>query len=120
VDLPALALPFSWGVRCRDLLFVAGQGPVGRDEKVIPGDIRVHNHATLENLKKVVEAAGSDLGSVVSTTVYLSDLADSAAMNGVYSEYFAKEPRPARATVRADLLLGMKVELQGIAYVPSA
>src|SRR5438445_10249375 len=51
-------------------------------------------------------------------TVYLKDLEDFRGMNEVYSESFAAEPRPARATVRADLLLGMKVEIQGIAYIP--
>jgi len=70
----------------------------------------------LENFRKVVEAAGLSLDDVVSTTVYLKDLEDFRAMNEVYSEFFAAEPRPARATVRADLLLGMKVEIQGIAY----
>jgi len=70
---------------------------------------------TLENFRKVVEAAGSSLDRVVSTTVYLRDLGDFRGMNEVFAEYFRTEPRPARATVRADLLLDMKVEIQGIA-----
>jgi len=51
--------------------------------------------------------------------VYLRDLADFAGMNEVYAEFFRTEPRPARATVRADLLFGMKVEIQGIAVAPN-
>src|SRR2546428_8472254 len=117
-DLPAIGLPFSWGVKFGDLVFVAGQGPLGADAKVIEGDIRYQTRKTLENFRKVVEAAGSSLDHVLSTTVYLRDLEDFGGMNEVYAEFFSAEPRPARATVRADLLLGMKVEIQGIAYVP--
>ncbi len=115
-DLPSVGLPFSWGVRWGDLVFVAGQGPLDRDGKVIEGDIRTQTQRTLENFRRVVEAAGSRMDRVLSTTVYLRDLEDFAAMNEVYAAFFDKEPRPARATVRADLLFGMKVEVQGIAY----
>ena len=118
-DLPSVGLPFSWGVRWDRLIFVAGQGPLGKDRKVVGGDIRSEARLTLENFRKVVEAGGSDLGHVLSTTVYLRDLADFAGMNEVYAEFFRTEPRPARATVRADLLFGMKVEIQGIAVAPN-
>jgi len=114
-DLPSLNLPFSWGVRAGHLVFVAGMGPLGPDGKVVEGDIRAQTRVTLENFRKVVEAAGSSLDRVVSTTVYLRDLGDFRGMNEVFAEYFRTEPRPARATVRADLLLDMKVEIQGIA-----
>src|SRR5881296_1507065 len=117
-DLPAIGLPFSWGVKLGDLVFVAGQGPLGPDGRVIEGDIRLQTRKTLENFRKVVEAAGSSLDHVLSTTVYLRDLEDFRGMNEVYAEFFSAEPRPARATVRADLLLDMKVEVQGIAYIP--
>jgi 2-iminobutanoate/2-iminopropanoate deaminase len=116
--LPDLGLPFSWGIRHGDLLFVAGQGPLGPDGKVVPGDIRAQTRLTLENFRNVVEAAGSSLAHVLSTTVYLADLGDARAMNEVYADVFRTEPRPARATVGAALLFGMKVEVQGIAYVP--
>ena len=119
-DLPAVGLPFSWGVRWRDLVFVAGQGPLGPDGKVVEGDIRSQTRRTLENFRRVVGAAKSDMDHVLSTTVYLKDLNDFAAMNEVYATFFPREPRPARATVRADLLFGMKVEIQGIAYVPES
>jgi len=115
VDLPSVGLPFSWGIRRGDLVFIAGQGPLGPNGKVVAGDIRAQTRLTLENFRKVVEAAGSSLDRVVSTTVYLRDLGDFRGMNEVFAEYFRTEPRPARATVRADLLLDMKVEIQGIA-----
>ena len=116
-DLPSIGLPFSWGVRWDRLVFVAGQGPLGKDGNVVSGDIRLETRLTLENFRKVVEAAGSDLAHVLSTTVYLGDLADFAGMNEVYAEFFRAEPRPARATIRADLLFEMKVEIQGVAAV---
>jgi 2-iminobutanoate/2-iminopropanoate deaminase len=116
--LPSLNLPFSWGVRAGDLVFVSGLGPLSPDGKVVEGDIRAQTRVTLENFRKVVEAAGSSLDRVVSTTVYLRDLNDFQGMNEVFAEYFRGEPRPTRATVRADLLFGMKVEIQGMALAP--
>jgi 2-iminobutanoate/2-iminopropanoate deaminase len=110
-------LPFSQGIKAGDMVFVSGQGPIGPDGKVVPGDIRAQTRLTLENFRKVVSAAGSTMDNVVQTTVYLLDLADFPAMNEVYSSFFP-EPRPARATVRADLLFEMKVEVQGIAILP--
>lgn len=109
-------LPFSQGIKSGDMIFVSGQGPIGPDGKVVPGDIRSQTKLTLENFRKIVSAAGSTMENVVQTTVYLLDLADFSAMNEVYSSFFP-EPRPARATVRADLLFGMKVEVQGIAIM---
>jgi 2-iminobutanoate/2-iminopropanoate deaminase len=117
-DLPSLDLPFPWGVKAENLVFISGQGPLGRDGKVVDGDIRAQTKLTLDNVKKVVEAAGSDLDHVVSLTVYLRDLADFAAMNEVYRTFFRNEPRPARATIQAGLLFGMKIEIQGIAVLP--
>ena len=113
-----LGLPFSPALRFGELLFVSGQGPIDTTGKVIPGDIRAQTKATLENFKRIMEAAGSDMDCVLQTTVYLRDLAEYSGMNEVYSSFF-KDPNPARTTVQAgDLLFGMKVEVQGIAYVP--
>ena len=113
-----MGLPFSPGIMLGDFLFVSGQGPIGENGEVEPGDVRAQTKKTLENFKKVVEAAGSKMDEVVQTTVYLKDLADFAGMNESYSSFFSY-PRPARTTVQAELLFGMKVEIQGIAYVPA-
>jgi 2-iminobutanoate/2-iminopropanoate deaminase len=112
-----LNLPFSPGIKYGDLIFVSGQGPIDHNGKVIPGDIKSQTKTTLENFRKVLEAAGSSLEHVLQTTVYLSSLDDFASMNETYSAFFP-DPRPARTTVRADLLFGMKVEITGIACVP--
>lgn len=110
-------LPFSPGIKYGEMIFVSGQGPIDQNGKVIAGDIKAQTRITLENFRKVVSAAGSTMENVLQTTVYLSDLSDFSAMNEVYSSFFP-DPKPARATVRADLLFGMKVEVQGIAILP--
>ncbi|HEV2118579.1 MAG TPA: RidA family protein [Candidatus Bathyarchaeia archaeon] len=113
-----LGLPFSPAVKFGELLFVSGQGPIDKNGKVIPGNIRAQTKATLENFKRIMEAAGSDMNHVLQTTVYIKDLAEFSEMNEVYSSFF-DDPKPARTTVQAgDLLFGMRVEVQGIAYVP--
>src|SRR5438093_13110891 len=102
-SLPAIGLPFSWGVTLDHLIFLAGQGPLGPDGKVIEGDIRVQTQETLENFRRVVEAAGSSLEHVLSTTVYPMNLNYFHGMHDEYSEYLIAEPRHARATTLADL-----------------
>lgn len=111
-----LNLPFSPGVKYGDLVFVSGQGPIDQNGKVIAGDIKAQTRATLENFQKVLMAAGSSMDNVLQLTVYLSDLNDFKEMNDAYSTFF-HDPKPARTTVRADLLFGMKVEIQGIAHI---
>ncbi len=112
-----LGLPFSPGVKFGQLVFISGQGPIGASGKVVQGDIRAQTKLTLENFRRIVEAAGSSMGNTLQTMVYLKDLNDYPTMNEVYSTFFP-EPRPARATVQAELLFGMKVEIQGIAFIP--
>ena len=113
-----LGLPFSPAIRFGELLFVSGQGPIDRNGKVIPGDISTQTKATLENFKRIMEAAGSNMDCVLQTTVYLTNLTEYSGMNEVYSSFF-NDPKPARTTIQAGgLLFGMKVEIQGIAYVP--
>ncbi len=82
-----LGLPFSPVVRFGELLFVSGQGPIDKNGKVVPGDIRVQTNATLENLKRILEAAGSNMDCVLQTTVYLRDLVEYSGMNEVYSSF---------------------------------
>ena len=91
-----------------------------KDGKVVERDVKTQTRLTLEKFRPVVEGGGPDMDHVLSTTVYLRDLNDFAAMNEIYAESFRADPRTARATVRADLLFGMKVEVQGIASVPDA
>ena len=93
--------PYSQAIRANGFIFTAGQ--VAFDPAtglIVEGDIAAQTARVLENLKAIVEAAGSSLNHAVKATVYLKDMGDFAAMNEVYARYFAKNP-PARSTVEA-------------------
>jgi 2-iminobutanoate/2-iminopropanoate deaminase len=97
-------------------VFVSGQGPLA-DGEYVPGTIEEETRLTLENLGALLAEAGSGFEHAVRCGVWIVSLDDFAGMNGVYESFFP-EPRPARATVRADLMVG-KVEIDCIAVVPS-
>jgi len=93
--------PYSQAIKANGLIFTAGQ--VALDPatgQMAQGGIAAETARVLENLKAVVEAAGSSLGQALKVTVYLKDMNDFAAMNEVYARYFAKDP-PARSTIEA-------------------
>jgi 2-iminobutanoate/2-iminopropanoate deaminase len=93
--------PYSQAIRANGFIFTAGQ--VAFDPatgQIIEGDVSAQTVRVLENLKAIVEAAGSSLDHAVKATVYLKDMGDFAAMNEVYARYFAKNA-PARSTVEA-------------------
>src|SRR3972149_964998 len=114
---PSLPLPFSQAVRLGNLVFVSGQGPIDPVTHEVQGDIKEQTERMLLNIKAILEAAGTSLKSVVSTTVYLTDLKNFKAMNEVYVKFFPEVPPP-RATGQAGLLREMLVEMQCIAWVP--
>lgn len=99
-------------------VFVSGQVAIDpRSGQFAGGDIRQQTERTLENLKAVIEAAGSSLLQVVKTTVFLKDMKDFAAMNAVYGRFFAT-PSPARSTVEvAGLPKDALVEIDAIAVI---
>jgi 2-iminobutanoate/2-iminopropanoate deaminase len=104
---PAAIGPYSQGVRAGKLIFTAGQialDPV--HNMVLAGGITEQTGRVLENLKAILEAAGSDMSRVVKATVYLKDMNDFAAMNAVYATYLAPEgvTPPARTTVEVSRL----------------
>src|SRR5450755_170063 len=101
-NAPAAIGPYSQAVRVGDFLFSSGQVALDPATGVIvPGGIAEQTIRVLENLKAVVEAAGSDLGHVVKTVVFLTSMSDFAAMNEVYGRYLSPEGvvAPARSTV---------------------
>jgi len=114
---PRLPLPFSQAVKLGNLVLVSGQGPIEPKTHEVKGNIKAQTGRMLENIKAILEAAGTTLANVVSTTVYLTDLKNFDEMNEVYRRYFPKDPPP-RATVQAGLLRGMLVEMQCIAAIP--
>ena len=110
----AEGLPFSNGILVDNTLYVAGQEGLDNG-KLRPGGIRPETQAALENIKKIVEAAGLEMTDVVSVNVYLANVAEFGEMNDVYKTFFL-EPRPARATVQvAGLVNNARVEISAIA-----
>ena len=96
--------PYSQAVKAGGFVFTAGQIPFDpATGQLIDGDAARQTARVLENLKAIVEAAGSSLGRAVKATVYLKDINDFAAMNEVYARYFPTNP-PARSTVEASRL----------------
>ncbi len=120
-DAPAAVGPYSQAIVVGDLVFCAGQGaidPVTQD--VRHGTIEEETERTLRNLGAVLDAAGVGFADVVKTTVFLTDMADFAAMNAIYAEELG-DTRPARSTIAvAGLPLGASVEIEAWAYTPHA
>lgn len=108
--------PYSQAIRAGGFVFVAGEKGIDpKTGKVVPGGIAAETRQTLENIKNILEAAGSSLDKVVATTVYLVNIGDFAAMNEVYAQYFTKNP-PGRTTVAVkELPAGVLVEIQATA-----
>ncbi|HSC25713.1 MAG TPA: RidA family protein [Vicinamibacterales bacterium] len=96
-------MPQSQAVRMGNLVFVSGTVGFAPDGAVARGDIRAQTRQTLENVKAVLEAAGSSLDRTVKVTVVLTDMAHAAAMNEVYGAYFTAGNYPARSLIQAGL-----------------
>lgn len=113
---PAAIGPYSQAIKTGNLIFVSGQIPiVPATGEIIQGNITLQTKQVLENLKHILEAAGSSLDNVVKTTVFMKDLHDYAAINDVYKEFFQQKP-PARAAVQAARLpKDVGVEIEAIA-----
>jgi 2-iminobutanoate/2-iminopropanoate deaminase len=110
--------PYSQGIKVNGLLFVSGQVSIDpKTNEFVSGDIAQQTERTLENVKGIVEAAGSKLSHVIKTTVFLKNMTDFAAMNEVYARYFSSAP-PARSTVEvARLPKDALIEMEIIATV---
>lgn len=118
---PAAIGPYSQAVRVGNLLFTAGQIPLDpATGQVVASGITEQTTRVLENLRAIVEAAGSSLNRAVKTTVFLKDMGDFAAMNAVYGTYLGTngEAPPARTTVEvARLPKNVLVEIEMVAEV---
>ncbi|MBN1137780.1 MAG: RidA family protein [Anaerolineae bacterium] len=115
-NAPAAVGPYSQAVRVGDLVFSAGQLGLAPETRQFAGpDIEAQTRQALENVKAIVEAAGSCLKHVVKTTVFLQDIQEWPLMNAIYAEYFPEEP-PARSAVQvAALPMGARMEIEVIA-----
>lgn len=111
--------PYSAGIRVGQFVFCAGQAGIQRATgELVPGGVEAETRQVLLNLQNVLDTAGTDLGHVVKTTVFLRDMNDFAKMNAIYAEFFGDKP-PARSTVAvAGLPKGAAVEIEAIAVLP--
>ncbi len=111
--------PYSQAIVAGNLVFCSGQialDPTTGD-MIGASDVAEQARQVMQNLKAVLEAAGSSLDRVVQTTIYLTDLGDFGTVNEIYGSYFSSEP-PARATVQvAGLPKGAMVEIDAVAIV---
>ncbi|MCD9527275.1 RidA family protein [Photobacterium carnosum] len=109
--------PYSHANTFNDFIFTSGQLPVSKEKgSVVDGGINEQSHQSLLNLQYVLQAGGGDLNTVLKTTCYLSDIDDFAKFNEVYKEFF-KTDCPARSCFAVkDLPLGVKIEVEAIAY----
>ena len=108
-------LPFSDGILAGNTLYVAGQEGTDDQSKLVAGGITAETKAALDNIQKVIKAAGFDLKDIVSVTVYLADIKEFGDMNKVYRE-FMPDPKPARATIQAaGLVNNARIEVSAIA-----
>ncbi len=108
--------PYSQAIKANGFIFTSGQVAIDpATQQVIAGDVAAQTDRVLRNLSAVLEAAGSSLGKVVRSTVFLKNMNDFAAMNAVYGKYFSSAP-PARSTVEvARLPKDVLVEIDVIA-----
>jgi 2-iminobutanoate/2-iminopropanoate deaminase len=116
---PAAIGPYSQAIKVGDLIYTSGQIPLDPvSGQMVEGGIGPQTKRVLENLQAVLQAAGSDLGRVIKTTVFLKNMGDFAAMNEVYAGYLAPEGvvAPARSTVEvARLPKDALVEIEVVA-----
>lgn len=115
---PGAIGPYSQGIKANGFIFVSGQLPLDPGTGAfVEGGIENQTKQSLTNVKNILEAAGSGMDKVVKTTVFLKDIADFAAMNSVYSEFFKTEC-PARSAFQVAVLpkdAALEIEVIAIA-----
>lgn len=111
--------PYSQAIKVGNFVFVAGEKGIDpKTRKIVPGGIAAETERTLKNIQGILEAAGTSLRNVVSTTVYLVNISDFEKMNNVYAKYFTVNP-PGRTTVGVNALpADALVEIQCTAVLP--
>ena len=103
-EAPQAIGPYSQAIEAGGFVFVSGQIPlIPATGELVEGSVEVQTARVLENLKAILEAAGSSLESVIKTTVYITNMDDFAKVNGIYGQYFQENP-PARVCVEVSKL----------------
>jgi 2-iminobutanoate/2-iminopropanoate deaminase len=108
--------PYSPAVIAGDFVFLSGQIPIDREGKVSQGGIADQAHQVFQNIKFLLEEAGSSLTKVIKTTVYLADMADFGKANEIYATYFGPD-FPARTCIQVSKLpLDVRIEVEVLAH----
>ena len=114
-NAPAAIGPYSQAVQYGDTIYVSGQLPLNPETKKMDDDVSVQTQQSMNNIKAILEEAGSSMENVIRCGIFVTDLADFATVNEMYASFFEGD-YPARATVQvAALPLGAKVEIDAIA-----
>ncbi|KYH13178.1 RidA family protein [Staphylococcus kloosii] len=116
-NAPEALGPYSHATEINGFLFTSGQIPLNTDGQIVSDDVQEQTRQVLENLKVVLDAAGSDIESVVKATIFIKDMNEFQKINEIYGEYFDAH-QPARSCVEvARLPKDVKVEIELIAKV---
>ena len=118
-NAPAAIGPYSQAIRSGNTLYLSGQIPLDPSSgEIVEGGVQEQTTQVFENLKAVLAAGGANFDDVVRADVFLADMGDFAVVNGIYAEYFANPPYPARQTVAVKTLpKNVLVEISCIAVV---
>ena len=113
---PAAIGPYSQAVKINGMIFVSGQIAIDpATGSIVDGDVQAQTRQVLNNVKAVLEAAGSSLDKVVKTTVYITDMDNFSKVNEIYAEFFIARP-PARACVEVSRLpKDVSIEIEAVA-----
>jgi 2-iminobutanoate/2-iminopropanoate deaminase len=118
-DSPKPVGPYSHAVRVGDLLFCSGQIPLTKEGQLVAGGIKEQTRQVLDNVSAILKDQSLTIENVIKATVFMTDLAEFADLNAVYSEFFTKN-FPARSTVQvAALPRGARVEIEIVACYPT-
>ncbi len=117
-DAPSAIGPYSQAVQAGELLFVSGQIPIDpASGELVQGGVEAETRQVMNNLKAILEAAGSSLEKVVKATLFIADMNQFGTINAIYAEYFPATP-PARACVEvARLPKDVQIEIEAVALV---
>ena len=114
-NAPGAIGPYSQGIIVGDFVYTSGQIPINPATGVMETDIKLATKQSMENVKAILEAAGTSLENVVKTSIFLKDLNDFAVVNEIYGTYFSENP-PARSCVQvAKLPKDAVIEIEAIA-----
>ena len=110
-------VPISKAIISGDYIFVSGEVAFDDTGEIVKGGIEAETRQVLDSISNTLKGANSSLEEIVKTTVWLKNVNDFSQFNKIYAEYFPGK-KPTRSTVRADLMVDAKIEIEAIAYSP--